>query len=102
MGLGDVTHDREPQTGATRVTTAGLVDAIEALEDALEVATGNTDPVVTDHDDDIVAVPFGLDRNHLAGLRVLHCVVEQVDDRADDLPAIAVDTRAAAVVVHLQ
>ena len=38
VGLRDVAHDREPEAGAAGVAAAGPVDAVEALEDALEVA----------------------------------------------------------------
>ena len=37
MGLHDVLHDGQAQAGAAGLARARLVDAIEALEDALQV-----------------------------------------------------------------
>ena len=48
--LGDVADDREPEPGAAGAAAAGLVDAVEALEDPLEVARRDPDAVVADLD----------------------------------------------------
>ena len=50
MVRGDVADDREPEPRAAGVAAAGLVDPVEALEDAVDVASGNPDPLVGDHD----------------------------------------------------
>ena len=67
------------------VAAASLVDAVEAFEDALEVARRNADPLVVHGDDDTITVDVRADLDWLAVLGVLDRVVEQVRHRAHDL-----------------
>src|SRR4029450_6775945 len=64
VDLRDVPHDRETEPGAARRAAARLVDAIEALEDALEIARRDPDAVVAHADDDAVrdSIRVDLDR----------------------------------------
>ena len=48
--LRDVADDRETETGAAGVAAARPVDAVEALEDALEIARRDPDAVIA-HDE---------------------------------------------------
>ena len=50
MRLRDVAHDREAEAGSAGLAAARAVDAVEALEDPLEVARRDADAVVA-HDD---------------------------------------------------
>ena len=45
---GNVTDDRQPEPGPAGLAAPALVDPVEALEDAVEVACRNADPVVDD------------------------------------------------------
>ena len=47
---GDVADDRQAEAGAAGVAAAGPVDAVEALEDAVEVAGRNADALVVHRD----------------------------------------------------
>src|SRR4051812_15318835 len=49
---GHVAHDGETQAGAARLAAAGPVDPVEALEDPVEIASGDPDAAVAHHDVD--------------------------------------------------
>ena len=53
---GHVAHDRQTEAGAAGLAAAGPVDAVEALEDAVEVARRDADAVVGDPQLDPLAV----------------------------------------------
>ncbi len=59
VGLHDVLDDRESQAGASQLSAAGPVDAIEAFEDPREVFLGDPRPVVGDADRDLAVARFG-------------------------------------------
>ena len=93
----------EAEAGTTGGAAARLVDAVEALEDALEVAARDADPVRRAPRSRRVAVERGArPSTGLPGFRVLHRVVEQVGDRAHHLAAVARDQRAGDPRMHLQ
>ena len=48
MALGHMADDAETQTGPARLTRAGFVHSVEALEDALLVGEGDAYPIVGD------------------------------------------------------
>ena len=77
------------------VAAAGLVDPVEALEDPLEVAARDADPVRRAPSISTVAVRASavLTVDRAPRLRVLHRVVEQVRDRAHHLAPVARDER---------
>ena len=56
-----VTDDRQTETGTAGLPRAGPVDAVEALEDPVEITIGDPDAVVVDDQFDAVAVAFGAD-----------------------------------------
>ena len=66
--LRDVAHDREPEPGAAGVAAARPVDAVEALEDAFEVARRDPDAVVAHDERDAVAVEPRADLDRLAAV----------------------------------
>jgi hypothetical protein len=84
-----VTHDRQPETGAAGVPAAGLVDAVEALEDPIVVAGGDPDPVVGDHQLGHGALHPHADLHRRARLAVLHRVLDQVAERRHELAPVA-------------
>jgi hypothetical protein len=51
-----VFDDRQAESGAAGGPWAGPVDAVEALEDAVELSGGHPDSVVTDRELDQLAV----------------------------------------------
>ena len=53
---GHVSDDSESEAGPACRTAPTCVDAIEALEDPLQVARGNAHTVVLDDDDGLVAL----------------------------------------------
>ena len=58
---GHVADDREAEPGAARLAAPGPIDAVEALEHALEVATRDPDPVVLHLDVDPPTIGAGAD-----------------------------------------
>src|SRR5205814_4352640 len=98
VGLRDMPHNRETQARPARRAASRLVDAVEALEDSFDVALGYPDSLVTHCELDATIVDVGAHFHHAAGLRVLDRVVEQIRDRAYDLPPITPDERLAGVV----
>ena len=89
--LRDVADDRETETGAAGVAAARPVDAVEALEDALEIAGRDPDAVIAHDERDPVADDARADLDRLARARVLDRVVEQVHERAAHLAPVADD-----------
>src|SRR5207248_7770186 len=51
MHLGDVLHDREPETGPAALATARFINTVKTLEDTIEVVVRNADPLITHVDD---------------------------------------------------
>ena len=86
-----VPNDGQPQSGAARVAAASLVDSIEALEDPLEVAAGDTDAVIAHGQLDPPAVGSCSHVDIGVRVRVLHGVLEEVVEGRYELPAIAED-----------
>src|SRR5262249_28758759 len=65
------------------------IDAVEAFEDAFEVAGRNTNAVIANNERHAVAVDARTDLDAVAGTGVLDRVVEQVDDGAAQLARVA-------------
>ena len=87
--------DRQTEARAAGVPAPRPVDAVEALEDAVEVAGRDADPVVGDHQLD----PRDPRRGHAhldarARLAVLDGVLDEVAERRAELAAIAADVDA--------
>src|SRR3954468_10463403 len=83
--VGDVADDGEAEAGAARVSGTGAVDAVEPLEDAVEVARRDADAVVA-HVELPPAVVFAhLALHRRAGVGVLHRVLDQVVQRRRQL-----------------
>ena len=98
MIVGDVTDDGEAEAGTTGVAAAGPIDAIEPLEDAIEVAGGDADAPIGDVDRDAVVAPDGGHPHLAAGLAVLDGVVDEVADGRDQLASVAEHTEAHRLV----
>src|SRR5690606_14239730 len=75
----------EPEPGAAPAAHALVLDAIEAMEDSLELLLGDTDPAVLDLEHDPAALGLlRLDGDVQAlAVRVLHRVVDEVADHHD-------------------
>src|SRR5665811_1987690 len=69
-GIGQGADDREPDTGTTEGATAGRIDAVEPLEDDLELVLREPRAFVGDDDDGLGAVETGRDGDRCAGWRV--------------------------------
>ena len=98
--LQDVAHDGEAEPGATGLAAARLVDAVEALEHALEVACRDADAAVAHRDADLRAVGGCEDVDARAGIGVLHRVVEQDEDGRHELPPVAEDRQPVVGLAH--
>ena len=85
MGLHDVLHDREPQARAAELPAAGLVDAVEPLEEPWQVLGLDATALVADGDDHgwAAAGRFGLDADRdpdrAARIAVFDGIVNEVD-----------------------
>ncbi len=82
MGEHDVLDDGEAETGAAGFAGAGLVDAVEALEDAAEVLFGHARAEVLYVEFDGIFERARADDDAAAGGAVLHGVLDEV---AEDL-----------------
>ena len=63
VGGGDVLDDREAEAGAAGGAVPGRVDAVEALEDPVELVVRDADALVDDRDLDHVVVGLGRDQH---------------------------------------
>ena len=70
MGQHDVLDDGEAEAGAAGFARAGLVDAIEALEDALQVLGGDAGAEVLNGELDLRGEQARTDADALAGFGV--------------------------------
>src|SRR5262245_3447881 len=59
--LGDVLDDRQAEPGPARLARAGAIDAVEALEDAWQVAVRDAEAGVRDREDDLAVRAGELD-----------------------------------------
>ena len=100
---GDVAHDRQAETRAAGRPAARPVDAIEPLEDTVEVALRDADALVGDADLDPVVDTPGANLHRAARLAVLDGVLDQVADRRHELTPITDDdqrVRLANIRLH--
>ena len=88
----DVAHDRQAEARPTGVAAARLVDAVEALEDPVEVAARDARALVGDHELDPRPDDTGPDLDEAADLAVLDGVLDQVADGGDELTLVTGDT----------
>ena len=63
MQLDDPAGDREPEAGAATVGRTGLVGAVEALEDPLDLVGRDARPLVADGDPEPARPPGDVDAN---------------------------------------
>ena len=99
---GHVAHDGQPEPGAARLAAAGPVDAVEALEDPVEVAGRDADARVGDDAVDDTVRRRCVDTHDLAArLAVLHRVVDQVAERRHELAAVAQDDDLVGGLVEI-
>ena len=85
----DVAHDRQSEPGAAGVAAAPLVDAVEALEDAVWSGAGMPMPWSATISSTTAALHAGADLHPTAVLGVLHGVLDQVAERRHQLAAVA-------------
>src|SRR5262249_61067567 len=79
MPLGDVLHDREPQPRATALAATGLIDAIETLEDPLEVVMRNANALVAHGDDQPIVFLLRRHPDMTPRIAVGNSILEQID-----------------------
>ena len=82
-------HDGEAEARATRVAAARLVDAVEALEDPIEITLGDADPLVGHHDLHPRPGRPAANLHDTAVLAVLDGILDEVADRRRELAAVA-------------
>src|SRR3979490_2346055 len=73
---GNVANDRQPETGAAGVATACPVDAVEPLENAVEVSLRDSDAFITDLYVDTVIGRLAPDLQASAKMGLLDPVVD--------------------------
>ena len=78
MQFNNVLYNRQSQTRATQFAAARFVRAIKALKNSRQIAARNSDALVADADADLVTLTGGLHHDFAFGLRIFHCVVEQI------------------------
>ena len=84
-GLDELLDDREADAGTAARPVARLLDAIEALEDAVEVGRRDAVAGVRDRDEEIGWSTFGTDRDGAAGRRVPGRVRQKVGEDLGEL-----------------
>src|ERR1700716_446872 len=87
---GNVANDRHPETGAAGVATAGPVNAVEPLENSVEVSLRDSDAFIADLYVDTVIGRLAPDLQAPAKMGVLDPVVDEVAQRRYQLTRIAV------------
>lgn len=81
MGVQDVLHDAQAQSGAAAVARAVFVHPVEALEDVLLVLVGHARTIVGDLDVDVLAVILHVKADlQVLALPVFEGVVEEVEE----------------------
>src|SRR5207302_5405143 len=92
VGEDEVLHDRQPEAGPAELTGAGAVDPVEALGDAGQVGGRDADPGIRDPDLDQRGPDAArTHRDAAAGRRVLHAVVDEVDEDLGEPVAVGPD-----------
>ena len=92
--------DRQPEPGAAGRPRPRRVGPVEALEDALEVPLRDADALVADGDLHLAVAAAGADRHPGADRAVGHRVVDQVDQRRDQLGLAAAHGQPALAAGH--
>jgi hypothetical protein len=54
VGIGDGTHDGQPQSRSAGGAISGGVSAVKAVEDAFALVYGDTRPIVFDHEPNVI------------------------------------------------
>src|SRR6266566_706315 len=76
--LGDVFHNREPETGTTKLAAARFVSTIEALENPWQIIFGDPNPIIGHTEHDLRAV-LGRSQTNLSVLtRIFQGVIQQI------------------------
>src|SRR5919107_248820 len=86
-----VPHDAQTESSAAGLFGAGLVDPVEALEDAGEGLLGDTDARVRDAHDDLALVRIGGNLDAPAYRGVLYGVLHEVGEHRGELRLVAAD-----------
>jgi hypothetical protein len=97
---GDLLGDRETETGARDSAGDTRFDPLETIEDASEIFPCNTDPFITDGDDDVIAVIARGERDRSSRRGVLHSIADEVGDGLSEAIAIAADRAQGGIEVE--
>ena|SRR5580700_6260717 len=93
MSEGDVFGDGKSQAGAAGLTGSGLIDSVEALEEAWKVFRGDARAEVADIKFDAALAITSAQNDLSAGCGILHRILNQVGEDLVDGFAIRVDRR---------
>src|SRR4051794_4945829 len=78
MGLDQVLNYIEPQASAAGLHAHGVIDSAEALEKSLDVRRRNTNTMIFNTGNQLIALDFELNSNFTLRQRVFYGVVDQV------------------------
>jgi hypothetical protein len=94
VGGGDVLDDREPEPGTAGGSVPGRVDAVEPLEDPVQLVVRDADALVHDGDLDHVPVRLGRHQHRRVVARVGDRVGHEVGHGRGHLFLVAEDRQA--------
>ena len=99
----DVARDREPEAGARHAAAALELDAVEALEHAVELVLGNADARVLDLEPPLGALAARAQITTVPALRrELERVADQVEHQLLEQVGIALDRAERGIDVRLE
>src|SRR5690242_14421570 len=91
MRTGDVLHQRKTQAASLCVVHQRVANAIELLENLQLLARRDADAMINDLEFYAAIFPVEIDTKILTVLRVLECVVHEIDQRARHGLAVHLD-----------
>src|ERR671920_158202 len=77
--FGDFARDGQPEAGPPNAAGAGLVDAVEAVEDSRQVLSGDAGPGVSYLEHGLITALEHVQRDLAATRRIAQSVVDQVE-----------------------
>jgi hypothetical protein len=91
VGLDDRTRDCETEPAAAPVSTPAAVDAVEALEDPVELVGRDSGSGVADRDVKLTVVAVREDRDPIAALGVGNGVADEVAEHLGEAVGIGLE-----------
>lgn len=78
VGLNDLTHDGQPQTGTLLVLAAGDVGLVKSVPDLWYLIRRNADAVISDGDKDVLHLPGGGYGDGGVGITEFNGIIQQI------------------------